>query len=948
MLILQLVHASRFSVDERRKKILTIVDQELSEVTRLSKQQNLKNPDTLLRIAELNLEKARLYREVENETYLAIPVEKRKSLNKQEYFKESELYFYQANKAALDVTKRFPSYSSIGDAYYVLAYNYKELGQPKKAQQYFELASKKSKDPKVATKSKSALAEFYFNDNKFKQAIPLYETSLKNDSENKWWTKDAFNLAWSYYRERRYNEAISLMLDVYRKSGGKYADMRSQVERDIGIFYVDADRMIDAINFYDKNGIDYSDQFIKMATRLTTQGRFDQAEKLLEKLKKIEKNQFKKNEISISQLLLYDKFNKENEHLSLSQELVRAHKLSSLDKSQFERVSFQVNKKAAELQKAVASDIYKSVPKTRNRKASEAISYFEMAYILAPSQKAEKFFFQGETAYASENYKRAIDFYIESFDEAKSKNDKKLMSQSIEGMLASLGQKTLPEKDKVNFYIPVYSRYLIFDSATPRASTIFVKLFNAQLDKPDIKSAEKTLANFSKNFPDDFKTQEGMLARVMDYYRERKDYSQVKIYVSKINDGQFKVSKKYADALRSLMTKMQIEGVQQSLEKGDRAVALKGYHQIFESSESTPKAKSNAAYNISALYFEMGDVENTYKWTKLAISKMEVTDVVKFSDSIVSIAAGLFLRQQFYQSADISHDLFLKICQNNSSNKPVALKNAIFIYLSDNNLDKALEIFNISKTCNIPDNIINEVAFELLKDLAIENRWETYEKILVDIEKNSKNHPSLIYPYEALRKAYVLAGNLEEVDQIEQKQFSYYKFAKKQKIDIPVEALDLIADKLLLSLIAKTQKITSSKLDFPEDNFNNTLKSKLQLMDQLNADVNEIRNTGSGKGIVEAYKNLIETYEQVGSSIRDFTPPNKTPEYIQSFKNAMRDVYIPILDNASKLRGEITKVVLDNNILSNSNYNVLFKGTFQNFRYFSERPAVMMDRGGRR
>src|SRR5690606_34836733 len=131
-------------------------------------------------------------------------------------------------------------------------------------------------------------------------------------------------------------------------------------------------------------------------------------------------------------------------------------------------------------------------------------------------------------------------------------------------------------------------------------------------------------------------------------------------YVGRINAGEFKVSKKYANALRSLMTKIQIEGVQQSLDKGDKAVALQGYHQIYESAESTPKAKINASYNLAARYYELGDTQKSYQWSTIALKDMEVSEVAKFSDSFLSIAAGLFLRQQFAQSSDLSHRMLAK------------------------------------------------------------------------------------------------------------------------------------------------------------------------------------------------------------------------------------------------------------------------------------------------
>ena len=177
---------------------------------------------------------------------------------------------------------------------------------------------------------------------------------------------------------------------------------------------------------------------------------------------------------------------------------------------------------------------------------------------------------------------------------------------------------------------------------------------------------------------------------MLEHYRAKKDYSKVKFYVAAINDGQFKVSKKYADALISLMTKIQIEGVQQSLEKGDKDVALKGYHKIYESSDSTQKAKVNAAYNLSALYYELGETTQSYEWGVTALNEMEAADVIKFADSYITIAAGLFLKQKFSESADMSHKVLRKICKENSSNK--VDKKEMFFQLQEMHEKNKLEI----------------------------------------------------------------------------------------------------------------------------------------------------------------------------------------------------------------------------------------------------------------
>ncbi len=947
--ILGTAFAQKLSLDERRSKIISIVDEELAEVSRLARQQDYKDPNILLRMSELNLEKARLWREEENEKFLSIPPEKRLDLDKSEFFKKSSKYFSDANNSAYSVVKKYPSFKGMNEVYYILAYNNKELGRHEEAQKYFKLASSKNgPDNKLNAKSKLALADYYFNDHKYEQATPLYEAAISQLDE-KWWTKDAFNLAWSYYRTKKYSKAINLMLEVHKKStGGKYIDMSAMVERDIGIFYVDAGRLNDAIQFYESHGINYTQQFVKIANIIVSQGRFSQAESLLNEAAKVEKDRDRKIAIYLAQLDLFDKYNKVTEHLAVSRAMVKLHEEAPISEDDLKRLTYHINKKAAELQKATASDTYANVPKVKAQKSREAIEYFDLATKLNPSEKAEKVFFQAETAYAATDFGKALGFYVKSFDAAFATNQKKLLSQNMEGMLASLGQPGLNFATAEKYYLPVYTRYLSVDSKSERAKSIFVKLFNVQFDKGQIDEAEETLAKFASKFPTDYETQEGMLAKIMEHYRKKKDYSKVKAYIGDINQGKYKVSKKYADALRNLMTKIQIEGVQQSLEKGEKGVALKGYHQIYNNEDSTPKAKTNAAYNLSALYYDMGDTNQSYQWGLVAIKDMDATDVSKFADSFLSISAGLFLRQQFSQSADLSYRLFAKLCNQTSPNKVVAFKNSVFISLANNELDRALEIRTFARQCNISPAVMAEVSLELMKDLAKAGRWEAFETDLKELEADPKNHALVIRPMEDLKKEFLKVGNTEEARALDQKQVRYYEEAKAKKIEIPVEALDLIAEKVMVKVRSLKTQVGEITLRFPENEFNNAVKAKLKILDQMTSEVNQIQKIGSGKGIVEGYRLVIDAYESFGEELRAFTPEGKAPEYVASFQKAMADVYNPILSNARKQRSEVKKLIMENKILSASNYSVLY-GRLESFkRYVTSKNIVLMDRGGQR
>src|SRR5688572_20850830 len=93
-------------IERRRNSLLNLLTEEQTEVTRLSKQVDHQNPNLLLRIAEINLEKARLIKEKENDAYLAIPPQERARKNKEDYFKTSKQLFLNAQKICVNITEK--------------------------------------------------------------------------------------------------------------------------------------------------------------------------------------------------------------------------------------------------------------------------------------------------------------------------------------------------------------------------------------------------------------------------------------------------------------------------------------------------------------------------------------------------------------------------------------------------------------------------------------------------------------------------------------------------------------------------------------------------------------------------------------------------------------------------------------------------------------------------
>ena len=946
-----LLISSAWSLDlsQRRKAIIEIVDEEISEVNRLDRQVKGNDPNLLMRLAELNLEKARLIMDEENENYLAIPAEQRRKLNKKKYFSISRKYFSIAQNHCETLLRKFKRFSAKGDVYYVMAYNAKELRNVSQAQKYLNLAIKtSSKNSQTRMKSQISLAEIYYNKKQYKKAIPLYVSSLSK-VDDRWWTKDAVNLAWCYFRVKNYSKAISFMNEVYRKSeSDKYTDMRDTVLRDVGLFYAQANRTLEGLEFYRRAGKNYTNELLSIASRLKSEGNYAQAKIVLTELLKIEKVESNKVLVYAELIELYDQFGRTESLLNTAQTLKTYHDRNLLNPDQLSRLIYHVDRQAAVLQKQVVGKTYRRVYKTRRAKAKQAYEFFQISYDLNPGKRAEIRFYQGETFFAIGQYETALKYYEMAYNEASITNDANVKKMSLEALLSTLGQKGLNSKAKDKYYVIIYKKYLENDSSSSRAKSIYQKLFNTYFERKELDETEKTVYSFRQSFPSEFKTQEAMIAKLIDYYRKVNRYDKVVFWINEVKSCNYSTTANYKEKVKDLETNMQMKDVQAALARGDKLYALEGYHKVYANPKSTPDSKKNSAYNIAALYYELGDVKKTYDWTLISLEEMKPKEIDQFDDSFLTFSSFFFNKRNFLISADLSERILGKLCRVNSSKKGIFFKNSIFIYLAEGKLDKAEETLGTGKRCDVDNKYLNEARIEILKEFGIAKRWETFEEILNRLETYESIRVELIPFFDMLKTATERLGESGKVNDIKNKVLKYYYEAKSKKQQIPLESLDVVADYLFENVNRDVAEISNIKLTFPEAKYNDLLKRKLTLLDKVASSALKVHETGSGKGIVRSYFIIIKAYRFVANEIKDFSPEGKSSEYIASFKKTMEDLVSPILKQADDYQKEAIRQIYKHDILSKDTFLFLSPDGQIDFDYSYSNIANLMSAGGKR
>ena len=831
---------------------------------------------------------------------------------------------------------------------FFIAYNAREFQKSERSKSYFAKVLKYAPEKSLVYKNtKIVLAEMYYNDHQYSKAIPLYESILKSTKNDKWHTKYLHNLAWCYFRKGKGKRAIGTMKRVYHLSKkSKYVDMSELAERDLGKFYADEKKINEAISFFKKNGKDLIGSLLVISKNLQDQGKFRAAAQVLNEGKKKAQSERDKIKIAIEILSLYENYQDIPRHYEATENLFRYYKQGKLKRDEKKILIYNVKRMSALLQK----DVVKKKTKRRKFKTQYSVRYFTLLAQIERKKAHNAIFYSAEVLFSTGQYNQAVDKYHESYKLATKKRDKKIQGLALEGLLACLGKKGISKATKKKYLKFGYIAYIKNNPKGKKTNRIYQRLFEVYIKEGNIVKSEELLLRYRSLFPNETKIQEAMLGRVMDYHKKKKNRQGILKWINKINDKEFIVSQRYADEVRKLLLSMRFEQVEKIVSSGNSRKALDMYLKIYLDEKSGSKEKKNAAYNIAVLLYELSDAKKSYKWTKKALVLMEPKEVRKFQSTLALITSDIFGRRLIKEAAEINSMVFEKMCKLKTEYLDIFYKNSVLLYLSENNIARAKNVIDKGDTCRLSRGIQSDMKFEHLKALITLEEWGQAESIISQLAKSKKNYPKLIYSLSHLRKAYWDVGRRTEGRNINTKILNYYKYSKANKMNIPLESLDVVSELYIIKLRQQVKKLTSIELEFPEKIYNNRLKEKFLALDKVTTEALANFSIGSGKGIVETYKILIESYQFTVNEISSFSPSGKSQEYVKSFRKSMKDVVIPLSNKIREFKAQARDNIKKHNILSIENYQFIskLKKVSINIKYFPLHNGVLMDKGGRR
>ena len=259
-----------YSGTDEESQLESITDAGIRQLYKLTQRfkNSSKRGELWLRLAELYVEKARIieYNEYNKfdkkmEAYESGKTKVRPKVN----LRAAKDYNRKAIQLYEWFLKDFPKDKKVPQALFFLGYNYFEIGKIAKGREYYKRLTNKHPKSTYIDESNFALAEYYFENDQWKEAEKHYRAVAKN-RRSRLYAFAMYKAAWCLYKQGKYKSALKTVEMVIlhgRKTKGRgdrsskgvsSIRLASEALKDIVVFYAEAGNY--------KEGYDY---FIRVA-----------------------------------------------------------------------------------------------------------------------------------------------------------------------------------------------------------------------------------------------------------------------------------------------------------------------------------------------------------------------------------------------------------------------------------------------------------------------------------------------------------------------------------------------------------------------------------------------------------------------------------------------------------------------------------------------------------
>lgn len=864
---------------ERWKKLMVLIDSEIKTI----KGNRYSGPELKHRMFELYSEKIKLIKEKENLNLLKADANAVLKNGKESFFKASQEQYKTAQAYALSVVNQYPKYQRIAEIYYALAINSRDYGTSAETEKFLKLAiSRSTGESKTMYNSKTALAEYYYNNKRYHEAVSYYSDVLKNQ-EDEWYGKHLYNAGWCHLKERNFKKALELMKMSYETTKNKkYVSMKEQVYNAIGIFFVQADNTYEGVEFFEQNANPSAPHLLNLALSSMNKSNFAMTDDVLKAaLKDTRKRKDANGEMKVrlTQLDVYRESKKDEQYFETANSILDLHKKNKLDKDDIFMAQNKIKEVAGFMQINLIKDKSKDPVVYSKDDYKKIMRYFDILSSLDRPNKKLYRYYQGETALSAQDYQVALKYYVRAVMNAKMTKDKdETTRKALDAMLATIEYAKLPKAKEDEYTIFAFKNFVIFYPQSDKSQAIYQKLFNKYFELNRIKKAVNILMVYKMNYQSDDKIHREMLTQILDSYIKAKNTDKLAFWIGKIEKGYLNFSSEYIQNSIAVLGDLLFNKYQALEKKGLVKEAVKGYESIYDSKQYPRRTKAEAAYAISALSLEQNKVKDSYKWLKKSLDLYDNKDLIKVTGSLFVLAKGYRLLQDFEVSNELALITARKFCKDIYKNKEdfyqLINENTI---IHKTNISALIKVEDEFKKCDLSEKLISRTQNENMERLIYADR---YQDAITYFKANSSN-----------------IGLVKMMDKYVKYKFYQNPEATKKDIESLVSAMDLTAVKTqydyVLDFVKKANDmkfVFTSEEKFNEEKFNLELEQYFAMIGELNNEAVALSKASGPQEIIMIRSVLGKPYFSLEKAVRNYVPAGVDERYLQGFKSGMRQI----------------------------------------------------------
>ena len=864
---------------ERWKKLMVLIDSEIKTI----KGNRYSGPELKHRLFELYSEKIKLIKEKENLNMLKADASTVQKNGKESFFKASQEQYKTAQGYALTIISQYPKYARIAEIYYALAINSRDYGTSSDTEKYLKLAiSKSTGESKTMYNAKTALAEYYYNNKRYHEAVVYYTDVLKNN-EDEWHGKHLYNAAWCHLKERNFKKSLELMkLSFETTKNKKYVSMKEQVFAAIGIFFVQADVPYEGIEFFELNSSPSAPHLLGLALSSMNKSNFSITDEILKAALKDTKKRKDANgemKVRLTQLDVYRESKKDDEYFNTANSILDLHKKNKLDKDDLFMAQNKIKEVSGFMQINLIKDKSKDPVSFNKEDYKKIMRYFDILSSLDRPNKKLYRYYQGETALSTQDYQTALKYYVRSVMNSKiAKDPGEPARKSLEAMLSTMEYAKLPKAKEDEYTIFAFKNFVIFFPQSDKSQAIYQKLFNKYFELNKIKKAVNTLMVYKHHYKGDEKIHREMLTQILDSYIKEKNTDKLAFWIAKIEKGYLNFNKDYIENSIAVLGGLLFNKYQALEKKGMIKEAMKGYESIYDSKQYPKRTKAEAAYAIAALSLEQNKAKESYKWLKKSLELYADKDLIKVTGSLFVLAKGYRLLQNFETSQEIALLTARRFCKDIYKNKEdfyqLINENTIIHNMTISGLVKVEEEF---KKCDLSEKLISRTQTENMERLIFADK---YQDVITYFKANTAN-PSIVKMMDKYMK-YKFYQNPEVI------QKDLVSLESSLNLSANISQYSNVKD--FVKKANEMKFIFTEEEKFNEEKFNQELEQYFAIIGELNNEAVALSKLSGPEEVILIRNVLSKPYFSLVKVVRNFSPKGVDERYLEGFKQGMRQI----------------------------------------------------------